>query len=501
MKFIGLGLITCAACAAVSMQAETFTTEIYSVARNSEYARARRAAAREDRIARERTNSHRRSESKKDRRAALRRSEARGRSQKKLGGTEGGVENHQWYLDASEDERIDKGRERYGTGALTWVSLPPRTRICIYARVLIQKQDWNELLYITNMDVGSSKQKMRTLLSISDTDMFIPSTSCTKTCTPSHRLYNSSLSSTHVSSSTIFERDYTHCSASGNLTTDTITLAGLSLPKQQFGSVSSISRITDPDWGNLEWDGLLGLASPATNSSNATGNPFVNMIARHLIPAPVFTLRLPRGDAESGVLTFGSVDRTLYEGTLKTIPLLKASSHVRSSSKHQSNHYRIPLTSFSLSRSKSHSPLPSTAILSTTFPGISLPSSLLFSLHTYLNMTRLSPDIPPSISCSQRASLPSITLSLGGHGFELSPWEYTLEVEREDVGGRRCVSLFMENEYGYGREEGEEDESVVVLGSGFLRNWVTVVDAGEGVVRFGKVKSAEVRGKESEGDD
>src|SRR4051794_33814641 len=149
------------------------------------------------------------------------------------------------------------------------------------------------------MHVGSSKQKIRTLLSISVNDMFIPSTSCTKTCTPSHHLYNANLSSTHVSSSIVFERDYARCSASGNLTTDTITLAGLSIPKQQFGAVDSISRFTDPDWGNLEWDGLLGLAPPSTNSSNATGNPFVNMIAQDLIPSPVFTLRLPRGDAES----------------------------------------------------------------------------------------------------------------------------------------------------------------------------------------------------------
>ncbi|PQE14643.1 vacuolar protease A protein [Rutstroemia sp. NJR-2017a BVV2] len=461
MKFIGFGLITCAACAAVSMQTTTYTTEIYSVARNSDYARARRAVAREDRIARERTNSHRRIESKKDRRAALRKIEARGSSQKKLGGTEGGVENYQWSFQASGDGREDEERERYGTGVPAW--------------------DWNELLYITDVQVGSSKQKFRTLLSISDSDMFIPSTSCTKTCTPSHHLYDASLSSTHVSSSTVFERDYASCSVSGNLTTDTITLAGVSIPNQQFGSVASISRFTDPDWGNLEWDGLLGLARSSTNSSNATGNPFSNMIKRNLIPSPVFTLRLPRGDAESGVLTFGSVDHSLYEGTLKTIPLLKPSS-----SNPKSNHYRIPLTFFSLSRSKTHSPLPSSAILSSTFPGISLPSSLLFSLHAYLNMTRLSASVPPSIPCSQRSALPSITLNLGDHAFELSPWEYTLEVEREDLGGRRCVSLFMENEYA----DGGEGEDVMVLGSGFLRNWITVVDAGEGVVRFGKVKSA-----------
>ncbi|PQE15636.1 vacuolar protease A protein [Rutstroemia sp. NJR-2017a BBW] len=470
MKFIGFGLITCAACAALSIQTTTYSTEIYSVARNSGYARGRRAAEREDQIAGERTNSHRRTERKNERRAALRKIEARGSSQKKLAEIEGEVENYQWSLEASDDGREDEESERYGTGVPTW--------------------DWNELLYTTDVQIGSSKQKLRTLLSISDSDMFIPSTSCTKTCTPSHHLYNASLSSTHVSSSSVFERDYAICSVSGTLATDKITLAGVSIPNQQFGSVSSISRFTDPDWGNLEWDGLLGLASPSTNSSNATGNPFSNMITRNLIPSPVFTLRLPRGDAESGVLTFGSVDHSLYEGTLKTIPLLKSSS---------SNHYRIPLTSFSLSRSQTHSPLPRSAILSSTFPGISLPSPLLFSLHTYLNMTRLSPSasIPFSIPCSQRSALPSITLNLGDHAFELSPWEYTLEVEREDMGGRRCVSLFMENEFA----DGGEGENVVVLGSGFLRNWVTVVDAGEGVVRFGKVKSAGMGGKESEGDE
>ncbi|KAM3083715.1 hypothetical protein ACMFMG_002175 [Clarireedia jacksonii] len=475
MKFIGFGLITCAACAAVSTQTETFTTEIYSVARNSEYARSRRDAVREDRIARARTNSHRRSTAKKDRAAASRR---RRGSQKKLSGPVGVVENDQWYLEALRDGRIDDGRERHGTGVPIW--------------------DWNELLYITDIRIGSNKQKIRSLLSISDSEMFIPSTSCTTTCTTSHHLYNASQSSTHISSKSVFERDYDFCSAFGNLTTDTITLAGLSIPKQQFGAVDSISRFTDPDWGNLEWDGLLGLLS---HSAGSIANPFLNMIAKDLIPSPIFTLRLPRGDEELGSLTFGSVDDTLYQGALKTVPLIKPSSSFSSSSsssssysKPQSNQYRIPLTSFSLSHSQPHTPLPSTAILSTTFPGISLPAELLLSLHTYLNMTYLSHDTPPSIPCPQRSSLPSIMLRLGAHAFELSPWEYTFEVDREDIGGRRCVSLFMENEYGHGREEaeGEVEESVVILGSGFLRNWVTVVDAGEGVVRFGKVKGGQV---------
>lgn len=63
----------------------------------------------------------------------------------------------------------------------------------------------------------------------------------------------------------------------------------------------------------------------------------------------------------------------------------------------------------------------------------------------------------------------------------MTPYEYTLEVDRKDVGGHRCVSLFI------ARDEEEGGTRSIILGSGFLRNWFGVFSLGEREVAFEKV--------------
>ncbi|TGO58228.1 hypothetical protein BCON_0057g00140 [Botryotinia convoluta] len=464
MKISDLGLV-CVACTATLIQAEIFSTPIYSVARNSTYAQAKRAAAREDRIARSRTNSHK-SEVKKERARVSRRVRHNEDEQKRLKGPVGGVENDDEYLAAlGEGKFLDDVRARYGSGVPEW--------------------DWNELVYVIDLEVGSPPQNPRALLSISDNDMFLPSVDCTNTC-HSHRLYDPSLSNTKTWIGTLFAMDYARCSAFGNLVSDTITFAGLTI-SQQFGAVESVGRFTDPDWGNLEWDGLFGLAPSSTHSPHSIPNPFINLRSQKLVQTPVFTLLLPKNPDTPGLLTFGTIDHTRYTGSLKLLPLLNHTivSQTRSTMLPDliTDRWQIPCKSLTISgTSSSYNLRPYIAILETSYPGIGLPSSLVTSLHAYLGMEFRGYDVPPSIPCSRRDSLPVITLRLGDHEFPLTAYEYTMEVDRTDIGGHRCVSLFMEME-----EEMEEDVKRIVLGSGFLRNWFGVFNLKEREVAFGKV--------------
>lgn len=351
--------------------------------------------------------------------------------------------------------------------------------------MLIEAQDWNELLYVIDLEIGSPPQSSRALLSISDNDMFILSIDCTNTC-HYHQLYDPSLSNTQKITHTLFAMDYTRCSAFGNLISDTINLAGLTI-SQTFGAIDSIGWFTDPDWGNLEWDGLLGLAPSSTHSPNSISNPFLNLHSQDILLNQLFTLLLPQHPDTPGLLTFGSINHTLYTGPLKPLALLNHSSV----SKHSpaslpdlvTNRWQVPCTSLSIPGTSSSYNLRSyIALLETSYPGIGLPSSLVFSLHNYLGMEHRGFDIPASIPCSRRSTLPIITLHLGDHEFPLTAYEYTLEVEREDIGGHRCVSLFIAKE-----EEEEEGIKSIILGSGFLRNWFGVFNLGERQVAFGKV--------------
>ncbi|TEY76077.1 hypothetical protein BOTCAL_0061g00370 [Botryotinia calthae] len=465
MKISDLGLV-CVACTATLIQAEIFSTPIYSVTRNSTYAQAKRAAAREERIARSRTNSHKKSEIKEERARVSRRVRHDEGEQKSLKGPVGGVENDGKYLAAlGEGRLLDDARARYGSGVPEW--------------------DWNELVYVIDLEVGSPPQSSRALLSISDNDMFLPSVDCVNTC-HSHQLYDPSLSNTKTWIGTLFAKDYARCSAFGSIVSDSIAFAGLTI-SQQFGAVDSIGRFTDPDWGNLEWDGLFGLAPSSTHSAHSIPNPFLSLRSQKHLQAAVFTLLLPQTPDAPGLLTFGTIDHTRYTGPLKLLPLLNHTiiPQTRSTVLPDliTDRWQIPCKSLTISgTSSSYNLRPYIAILETSYPGIGLPSSLVTSLHAYLGIEFRGYDITPSIPCSRRDSLPVITLHLGEHEFPLTAYEYKLEVDRMDIGGHRCVSLFMEME-----EEMEGDVKSVILGSGFLRNWFGVFNLKEREVAFGKV--------------
>ncbi|ESZ96388.1 hypothetical protein SBOR_3220 [Sclerotinia borealis F-4128] len=468
MKISDLGMV-CVACTATLIQAEIFSTPIYSIARNSTFAQTKRAVVREDRIARSRSNSHRNSEVKEERTRASRSGDHGEGGQKRLKNPVGGVKNDEEYLAATREGVVGHRKANHGSGVPEW--------------------DWNELVYVIDLEVGSPRQNSRALLSISDNDMFLLSTDCTNTCSSHNQLYNYSLSSTQEMTDTLFTMDYGRCSTFGNLTSDTINFAGLVILQQQFGAIDSIRQFTDPDWGNLEWDGFIGLGPSSDYSSNSISNLFLNLRSQNLLPNPLFTLLLPQTLDTPGLLTFGTINHTLYTGLLKPLPLLSVTSTQKQSTNLLdpiTNRWQIPCKSLTISGTcSSYNLRPYIALLETSYPGIGLPSSLVFSLHNYLEMELHGYDIPPSIPCSRRETLPVITLYLGEHEFPLTPYEYTLEVDREDIGGHRCVSLFMARE-----EENGEDGQVknIILGSGFLRNWYGVFDLGRREVAFGKVR-------------
>lgn len=202
--------------------------------------------------------------------------------------------------------------------------------------------------------------------------MFIPSTDCTGDLTcHSHKLYNSSLSNTGKMSDTLLAVDYAHCSVFGNLASDTITLAGLTV-SQQFGAIDSVRRFADSDWGNMEWDGLLGLAPSSTHSPNSISNPFLNFQSQNLIPKSIFTLLLPQTPETPGVLTFGTINRTLYTEPLKLLPLLNqhpiSEHHLTTLSDRIPSRWQVPCKSLTISgTSSSYNFHPYIALLETNY--------------------------------------------------------------------------------------------------------------------------------------
>ncbi len=86
-------------------------------------------------------------------------------------------------------------------------------------------------------------------------------------------MYNATASSTYIVNGTAFSIVYGSGSASGFLSTDTMTFAGVQLTNQTFAEVTYESL----NIRSLPYDGLLGLGYPSLSKSGATP-PFQNLI-------------------------------------------------------------------------------------------------------------------------------------------------------------------------------------------------------------------------------
>lgn len=129
--------------------------------------------------------------------------------------------------------------------------------------------------------------------------------------------------------------------------TDSVTIAGATVTKQQFGLASDTKQIlTNPNTitvstaakltkrGDTETaNGILGLGYPRLTGSYSRGqgayNPFVfNLAAQDIISDPVFSIYLNNGDTDGwvGEIIFGGIDQTKFKGNLTYLPVVSYSS-------------------------------------------------------------------------------------------------------------------------------------------------------------------------------
>ncbi|KAI0941195.1 hypothetical protein AcV7_002831 [Taiwanofungus camphoratus] len=126
-----------------------------------------------------------------------------------------------------------------------------------------------------------------------------------------HHIYNPHNSSTAHRSNGTWEISYGDgSSASGDVFTDNVTVAGITIPNQAVEVARHLSSAFLQDGGN---DGLLGLAWPSLNTvqPHTVATPVENMINKGLITVPVFTVKLGHGRHEPSFYSFGFIDENV----------------------------------------------------------------------------------------------------------------------------------------------------------------------------------------------
>ncbi|KAG2028391.1 aspartic peptidase domain-containing protein, partial [Suillus americanus] len=148
--------------------------------------------------------------------------------------------------------------------------------------------DSNERWY-GKIEVGTPPHTFTIDCDTGSTDFFLPGPSCGDACS-GHEIYNPNISSSAEPLGRIFTVEYNDGSmATGNLYTDTVSLAGFKASAQTLGVASLYSYGFSSE--NFGADGLMGMAFKSISEYGAN-SVFQTLVSQGAVPEPVFAFKL-----------------------------------------------------------------------------------------------------------------------------------------------------------------------------------------------------------------
>ena len=271
---------------------------------------------------------------------------------------------------------------------------------------------------------------------------------------------------------------------------DHVTMGSVSIPDQWFIRAHKLDRFTAFEWGDIEWDGILGLAPSSEQSVAGIENPLQSLVAQERLDRDMFAMRLPRGD-QAGELFLGGTNPELFTGDTTQLRLTHKTTRKSEAFNSPTGRWQVSLDSISIGNGavtlKNY-----VALLETDYPLIALPSEMVENIHYHLGFVFAGGlDAPLSIDCEMRTTLPDITFKLDGNDFILTPFDYTLEVDNAEVGGLRCLSLFAPKPQ-------SDADNIIILGGAFLRNWYSVFDISSGTIGLAALSKMKAKSRVGE---
>ncbi|KAL7332086.1 hypothetical protein PS15p_204183 [Mucor circinelloides] len=184
----------------------------------------------------------------------------------------------------------------------------------------------NQVQYLVNIQVGTPSQTFVVIVDTGSPKFWIPSIDCPASQCPLVN-FNASKSSTFTDCHSNFSITYTGGYAKGNLVTDQVTLAGISIENQAFGLVTSTEETVtvDEDYDGIRADGILGLSFPDNNTLQKgyiSSIPF-HMAAKQLLTEPIFSICTNSiyQDGWAGDIILGGMNTSDFVGNLSYVPI------------------------------------------------------------------------------------------------------------------------------------------------------------------------------------
>ncbi|KAH9948108.1 aspartic peptidase domain-containing protein [Amylocystis lapponica] len=166
----------------------------------------------------------------------------------------------------------------------------------------------SNLEWTGTVQIGTPGQSFAIDFDTGSSDLWVPASGC-DSC-GNHSKYTSGSSSTFKKESGSFDISYQDGStAEGDVATDTVSVAGVSVTGQKFSPVTTESGEFQKDPA----DGLMGLAFTAI-SSLKTSPYFLTAVSQKAVSQGVFAFKLASSGSE---LYIGGTDSSLYTGDIE----------------------------------------------------------------------------------------------------------------------------------------------------------------------------------------
>lgn len=321
--------------------------------------------------------------------------------------------------------------------------------------------------YFGVISIGTPPQDFKVLFDTGSSNLWVPSIHCSYldiACWLHHR-YNSKKSSTYVQNGTEFSIRYGTGSLSGFISQDTVTLAGLKVPNQQFAEAVKQPGIV---FAVARFDGILGMAYPAISVDGVTP-VFDTAMAAKILPQNIFSFyfnRDPAGEV-GGELMLGGFDQQYFDGDLHYVNVTRKA------------YWQIKMDEVRVGGTLTLCKNGCQAIVDTGTSVITGPVQEVRALQKAIGAIPLLKG-EYWIDCKRIPSLPVVSLGLGGKMFNLTGADYVLKMTH--MGVSVCLSGFM------AMDIPPPAGPLWILGDVFIGRYYTVFDREADRVGFAAVK-------------
>ncbi|KAL5272981.1 hypothetical protein ACFFRR_000013 [Megaselia abdita] len=315
--------------------------------------------------------------------------------------------------------------------------------------------NYQNVQYYGNISIGTPPQNFTVLFDLSSANLWIPSKNCVKTnlaCLTHHK-YDSSLSKTYTPNGRNFTIFYGTGNITGYLSSDVVTIAGITISNQTFAEA-----VTEPGVVFVDslYDGILGLGFQILAVDGAVP-PFYNMINQQLIAQPIFSIYLSKNKTEDfgGEIMFGGTDETKYNGTIRYIPVSQPGYW-----QFLMDYGYVGNMTFEFCNNSCQ------AIADTGTSLIVGPQQDINLIYKVLGASGQG-----FVNCSTVDSLPAVHFVLNGYDFLLNSSQY---IQLSDMNGNTYCSVGFQG----------TTQQLWILGDLFLGNYYSVFDMGNKQIGF-----------------